>query len=324
MNLAFRVLAFNDAPSSAPARRYPDWTRSMPGLQILSPKANEFVLTPGEVLRVFDGVRSSSIDGTTQFTLSLSTLDDTRYRFAHSGGTAPALRTDRGLALVGQTLTLVANANSTLSLSSSTVGAFAAVQVSDIIFFPGVSTGDAATNFDDRNSDEWAVIAKDGTSTTLQLARLPGVDFTALGQAALVAANTDIQAWSAAGVQVGDKVKISAGFSTPVIQTYTILKVTPKRFEVVATGSLPVAQVAIPGSTGITFYTKAKKFLYVEMDQEGEVRCNGATDDRDTMSPFYPGNPEGVAVFVKTGPTWTLDLVNRAAVPLTALVISAE
>lgn len=324
-NFSIRTTAFGDQVSSSnPSRRHFDWSPSLLGIEVLAPKGNEYTLAPGETLAVFSGVRSTAIDGTTQLTLSVSPLDTTRYRFTWTSGTAPALRTDRALALSGQTITVVVNENGTITMTSSTIGAFTAVQVTDIVFIPGVATGDADGPFDDRNSGQWVTLAKDGTNTILQLSRLPDEDFVGYGEAIILVANANLQAWSAAGVQVGDKVKISAGFSTPVHTTFVIAALTSKWFEVIATGTLPVAAVGVPTASGIAFYSKAKRWAYVEMNQEGSVRTNGASDDRDTVQPWIAGDPVMVGNWMKTGPIWSMDLVNLSAVPLTALVLSVE
>jgi hypothetical protein len=55
------------------------------------------VLAPRESRSIFSTSRSISADGTTAWTLTLSSSSRSRYRFTHSSGTAPALRTDRSL-----------------------------------------------------------------------------------------------------------------------------------------------------------------------------------------------------------------------------------
>lgn len=318
------VLTAFDAGSQGSLRKHVDWRRAMQGIQCNAPQDPVYRIPPGATQTIFNGVRATSLDNTTQLTLSLSPLATNRYRFTHTGGTAPAFRTDRALTPAGHTFTLTLPGNGTMNVSSSTVGEFGAVQVSDVIWIPGVTTGDSAGPFDELNTGYWIVIGKDGTSTQLQLQRPVGTDFEAIAQAVVVTGNSNFQAFSAAGVQVGDKVDIVAGFSTPVLQTYAIDRVTSKWFEVLATGALPTSQVAVPTTSGIQFYTSTKRIVYVEVDQEAIVRFNGDAGNTGRVSPFAAGSPESVGWISRSGPVWQLDIVNRSTQTLNALVISAE
>lgn len=323
LNFSIVLTAF-DAGSQGSLRKHVDWRRALQGMQVQAPQDPVYRIPPGATQTIFNGVRSTSLDNTTQLTLSLSPLASNRYRFTWTGGTAPVFRTDRALATAGHTLTLALPGNGTMSVSSSTVGDFASVQVADSVWIPGATTGDPAGPFDELNTGLWTVLAKDGTSTQLQLQRPAGSDFAAFAQAVVVVANSNFQAFSAAGVQVGDKVDISAGFSTPVLQTFTVDRLTAKWFEALATGPLPIAQVATPGTAGIQFYVSTKRVVYVEVDQEAILRFNGDTSNTGRISPFAAGSPDGVGWDTRSGPVWQLDIVNRSTETMNALVISAE
>lgn len=325
LNLVLKALAFNDQPATAnPMRRHFDWGRSMQALVVTNPKGTPYTVLPNSSLAIFSGTRSTSIDLSTQFTLAVSTLATNRYRFTNTGGTAPVLRTDRSLTPNGHTFTWTANANATETLASSTVGEFAAVQVGDSIWVPGTSTGDTAGPFNVLNEGLWIVLSKDGTNTILQLARSTGVDFSGTSEATAATANTQVQAFSSTGVQIGDTVDISAGFALPVQQSYVIVAVAPTWFEVITSATLPVSQVAVPGVSGIAFYSSAKRLLIVETDQEAAVQVNGDTTQNSRVSPIAAGDAEQTGFYWKFGPTWSLTVVNRSAVPATINVLTAE
>lgn len=325
LNLTQNVLAFGDVgKTNNPAKKYVDWSvsRSYP---VRNPKSDPYTIDPGASVQLFSGTRTTSVDGTTEFLLTLSSLSSSRYRFAwDSVGTAPGLRTDRALATVGHTITLTANANSTLTMTSSTVGDFAAVVVGDTVHLPGVSTGDSASVFSELNVGDWVVLSKDGTSTTLQLARPSGSPFVGLSEAQVVAANAQVQAYSAAGVQVGDKVTISAGFPTAVQGTFTVVAVTSNLFEVEATQPLPFNVTGTPGAAGMTFYAGAKRYVRFEADQECVIRLNGDVGNSNRMSPWEAADPDQTAFMEKVGPCWQVVVVNLSSAPLNLLFISAE
>lgn len=319
------VLAYLDSNiNSNPSKIYTDWSRTTL-LSVENPKENQYVVDPGATLSIFSGIRSTSIDGTTEFLLTISPLSSDTYRFTwDTVGTNPAFRVNRNLTCNAHTLTIALNINQTASLTSSNAGDFSAVLVGDTIFIPGVSTGDIASPFNSLNEGYWQVIGKDGPGTVLQMIRPTGTSFSGYGQAVLQTTNVQILAYSSAGVQVGDMVNISAGFSTPVLKTFAVSAVTPAWFEITSTDPLPVVETAVPTAAGMIFYSTSKQFLKVEADQECVLRMNGDTSDFMRLSPWAAGDPDQVSEFVKVGPTWSLTVVNKSTASLNILVLSCE
>src|SRR6185436_2526952 len=146
-NITTRSLAFSDPNGNGndPQKRNVDWNSSI-SIAVNNPTSVPYTIAPGASLTLFDGSRAISADGTTQWTLSLSTLASDRYRFTNTAGTAPALRVDRNLTLNTVSVTVTANANQTATFTG-TAGNFSAVQVGDTVFLPGPQTGDSATVF---------------------------------------------------------------------------------------------------------------------------------------------------------------------------------
>ncbi len=277
-------------------------------------------LAARESRTIFSTSRSISADGTTVWTLALLSGSRSRYRFTHSSGTAPVLRTNRSLTPSGHELQVAVNSNGTVTITSNTSGEFTAVQVGDELFVPGISTGDAAGSFDELNTGVWVVLSKTG-STVLQLSRPSGATFEAVAETVTVSSNTHLLAYSAAGVRVGDKVKVSAGFATSVLQTYVVELVTPSWFEVVATGVLPVSATATPGASGILFYPYARRLVSVVSDQAVRVTANGATTD---VEPFAAGDPAGVGMWRLDGTVTSLTVENLTDSPADVKIISGE
>lgn len=323
LRLTSNALAYGDqGATSNPQKRYFDWSVDRK-YTVSNPKSEPVTVPPGDTLSLFSGTRTTSIAANTEWTLALSPLASDRYRFTHSAGTAPALRTARVLTLGGSTVQMTANANATVSMAG-VAGDFSAVQVGDTVLIPGTATGDAASPFDDLNVGYWTVLAKSGGADQIELARPTGTTFTGKTEAVAVAADAEVLAYSAAGVQVGDKVNVNAGFSSPVLGTYTVVAVTPGWFEIETSKALPVAATATPGATGVIFYTLAKRYVRFEGDQEFVVRLNGASDNTTVVQPWTAGDPANTGTYEKVGPVWAASVVNLSSSPLNLLFSSAE
>jgi len=319
LNLIHHILAYDSSERGVndnPQRRLAHYVREFKGQAIQNVISNQAVVPPSGSLAVYSGVQATSIDGTTAFNLTLPAGSASTYRFRRSAGTQPAFRSERALgADATSEITVTVNNNATAKFASSggTLLSFASVVVGDVLRIAGVITGDPAGPFNTLNEGYWSVIAKDGTSVTC--VRLDGAAFsgTPEGPIVLAAGFADLfRVYSAAGVQAGQKVYISAGFSSVTRKTFNVTAVAPDFFEVVSATPLPLESGIIPGAAGIAFYTAAKQVVYLEADQESVVRLNGDTSDSNLLSPFLPGDPNQVAVFHKLGLTYSLVIVNKS------------
>lgn len=320
--LASLTQAYSDTPNtSAPAMKTVDWANQV-SVAVANAKTDPYTIAPGDTQSIYSGVRSTGVDGTTQFTLTLSGASN-RYRFTATAGTAPALRTDRGLTLATVAVTVTVNSNQTATVAAN-ASAFSSVQVGDTVFIPGPTTGDATTVFNPLNEGSWSVLAVATDGSSMQLTRPSGEDFVAYGETVTVGSNIQLQAFSAAGVQVGDQVNISAGFAASVQKSFSVVAVNPKWFEVISTAALPISAVATPGASGIQFFSAAKRFIRILADQECIPRLNGDSGNTNRMSPWAPGDRAQMGEFVKVGPTWSLTIQNVSQTVMNVLVISAE
>jgi hypothetical protein len=306
-----KAVAHSDSASSNdPRRKHFDWLRDRK-FTVSNPKSNEEVIPAGGSFSFFNGTVATSIDGTTAFTITKSPLGGGRYRFTNSGGTAPAFRTTRGVAANGQNVTITDNGDgsATFTLGGSTWGTTVA---GDSLWLPGPQTGDAATPFNVLNQGSWVIIAV-LSATVIQAVRPSGIAFSVAGETVAVTANTQVQTFSAAGVQAGDKVDISAAFSPTTQRTFEIVEINPSWFEVLSTIAVPLEVGKIPTATGMVFYSDAKTYVCLETDQEIALRFNGATDDRLRISPSQPGVEEQTGWHEHTGPSWSLTVVNKSS-----------
>ena len=321
LNINSSILAFDDLPASSNPSRKVDHRRSISGIAVRNAGKKGYTIPASSSLLIFDGTRSTSINGTTDFAFALKTTTN-RYRFTwNAAGAAPAFRAARTANTATHTLTWVVNANATVTLTSSAAD-FGTIIVGDTVFIPGTSTGDTASDFNALNEGYWDVL--DATSTVLGLARPSDTDFTGYGEATVVSANAKFQAFSAEGVQIDDKVNVSAGFVASILGTYEVVAVNPTWFEISSTKTLPATSTGVPGATGMAFYTNSKVYTKVEIDQEGVVRANGDTTDLQYLTPWLAGDESLPAEFTKTGPMWSLTIVNKSTVEMNVTVISAE
>lgn len=324
LTILSKAVAFGDqTPNSNPQLKFYDWSKNPQALPVSNPQSFPGSLAAGMSKTIFDATEALTLDNSTAFSVTLSSLDaGSRYRFSWTGGTNPTLRTDRGLTLSGQAVTVVANANNSVNLTLGG-GTFGSVVVGDIVYIPGVTTGDSAGPFNPDNEGFWTVLAVIST-TDIQLARLPGESYSAAGETQTIASNAQLQAFSAAGVQVGDSVTISAGFSTVNQKTFVIDQITSTWFEVLSTSPLAVESGKMPGTAGIAFYSFSKRFIRIEATEEMVVQLNGDTGFSNRLSPIAPGDLNQVGWFEKFGPVFKLVLVNKASVSVDYAIFTCE
>jgi hypothetical protein len=314
-----------DFTTNNPQRRYVDWSRHVVSVAVENPSARTYDLMPGEERVIFSGTRSTSVDETTAFTLTLSPVNPGVYRLAHTSGAAPSFRPVRVLDLTGEDIVVSINNNATASFSlpNASTSSFSSVQVGDTVFVPGVSTGDGSSPFNPNNGGFWIVLSR--TAKSLTLRRPVGDAFVGVAETVTISDESQIQIFGASGVQLNDSVEIAAGFSPITQRTVVVSSVTPSWVEFLSTEPLPLESDILPGPLGIVFYSDAKRFIRVETDQEAVVRLNGDTGSSLRLSPRFPGDPDGFAYFEKWGSVWQLSVVNRSNTsPMNLTVLAAE
>lgn len=323
LKLNYHTLAYSDKEgSSNPQQKTVDW-KSARSYSVKNAKADPRSLDPGESLQVFSGSRGISVNVATELSIDSISGQDDRYRFSWTGnGPAPGFRTDRGIDLTGKTVTVTTSANQTATFTSG-AGDFTGVVVGDTIFIPGTSTGDSVGPFNGLNEGEWEVLYVSVGEDAIQVARPTGQSFVAIAEAVLVAAESDIQAYSAAGAQVGDKMAISSGYTSVIRGTYEVVAVTAQRFDIVSTKAMPTGITDAPG-TGIVFYTQSKRYLRVLADQPCVLKLNGDIGSSVLLEPWDPGDIDNTGVFEICGNFWQLVVENQSSTICEVLVITAE
>lgn len=324
LNVVTKILAYADEQAnSQPRLRFVDWTRDISGVRVRDPRSEGHQVPGQSVLTVFNGTRATTLDGTTAFSVALLPLTDAnRYRFTWTGGTNPTLRTGRGLTPTGVLLTLTVNPNATLSVVAASP-LFGSVVVGDQIFIPHTTTGDAANVFSVLNAGYWEVLAV-ASATSITLVRPAGQDFEGASEAVTPTSNSQLRAYSAAGVQIDDSVDVTAGFNLATRKTFDVVAVTDVFVEVVSTTPLATESGIMPTAAGMVFFSETKNFLYLEARREIIVRLNGDTGNTQRATPDDPSDPLKPGPYMIRGPIWRLDLYNRGATAADVTVITSE
>lgn len=324
LSIGSQIRAYaNLQQNNNPRARFVDWHKSLKGLHCTNPRSESYTIAVGQSLEIFNGRRDLDIDGTTEFDLTSSAVQVGRYRVTYTGeGTAPGFRISRGVDLSGESVNLNVRPDGTVIVTVDSA-LFGAVQIGDHVFIPGTATGDGDSPFNPINQGFWEVLGKP-TSTSLQLVRLQRSDMKTLGETVDVTEPYQFEVFSADGVQVGDRIELSAGFSVSILKTYTIRAVTPMWIEFSSPSPLPDESGVLPGEDGLAVYAFAKRYIRVEADQECVVQVNGDTGESQRISPWAPADLQLAGEYTRTGPTWGLNIVNKSSTTVTVCIISVE
>lgn len=320
LNFQLNSVAYKDIkPSNNPSIRVFDLAFKLLGVPIDRPRSDDFSIGPGETRVVFNGTRTTAIDGTTAFTITRPDPSLNTYRLTNSAGTAPVFRTNR-LPAVDNTSIFTVSINGPLSTYTNTGGT--PIDTSNVVVGDILNIENGA-GFSQTNSGSFVILAKTSTSLTIQ-------NLNATVETITLSDFTKFLVYSNGGnnnqIQIGDKVIISAGFSPATQGTYDILNVTPSYFDIAAASpnGLPLESGIIPGVAGLVFYSSAKTFVLIAAQQKCSVRNNADVSDNVLMEPNEVNNPERPAIYIKQGTTYALSIKNLSLESLNVTVASAE
>lgn len=321
LNLQVFSIAFNDnQPSNNPAIRVFDLGWKLTGQAVNRPKSEDYDIAPGASQMIFNGTRTTSMDGTTAFTVSQPNPALTTYRFTAVSGTPPVFRTDRLLGVDGtsQIQVTVNGPTATYSNFAGTPMVTTNVVVGDVLRI------DNGAGFSQSNRGDFTIIAKSSNSVTVQ-------NLNAVGETVTILDPTQFIAYSNGGgnsnqIQIGDKVIISAGFSQVTQGTYQITEVTPSYFEIsiAAPNGIPIESSIIPGASGLVFYSAAKQFVMIAALQRCSVQVNADSSDNSLLEPVEADNQERPALYIKQGTVYSLSIKNLSLETLSVIVATAE
>jgi len=308
-------LVFLNAYSDASASNNPSlgnfkWAREINGLPAANPQSEVHPLAPGESKTIFNGTRTLSSDNTTTYSIALKPLSASNYRITHTGGTAPNFRTPRALG-IDATTQFTTTLNGPLVTFASTGGT--ALDTSAVVVGDLVRIG---SDFNILNQGEYKVLAKTSNSITFENQTAvaegpitPGADFA-----------DQFEIYSAAGVQVGDTITLSSGFSAVTLGSYKVTDVTAKYVEFYSTDVLP-AETGIV-NPGLAVYSSAKNLIYIECDQKCAVTINGSLVSN--IEPFIILDSKQPGVFMLKSTVYSLSVQNNSLDAASLFIASVE
>lgn len=312
LNLLVHLNAYEDSnPSNNPSLSNFKWARDLQGIDITEPESKSLKLQAGQTSQLFSGVVSISDDNTTTYDIVLKSGTANTYVLSHNSGTAPAFRASRSEGSDATTqITVTKNAN--LLTFTSTGGTALNLIAGGVIVGDKVRIGD---QFNIVNRGEFAILARTATSFTIE--NSSGV---AEGPITLGASFADqINIYSSAGVQVGDKVKIPGGFSSVTQGTYEITDVSHDYIEFYSIAALPSESNIL---TQLNIYNSSKKFLYIESDKRLAVSIDGVGNG--IIQPFTLGTAQKPGILLKSSDMFSADITNESEETATIFYVTAE
>jgi hypothetical protein len=285
------------------------WTTDLQGIEIKEPKSETVKLAPNQLKSLFSGMATVSDDNTTTYDITLKPSTSNTYIILHNAGTAPQFRTPRSIAS-GATTQVTVTKNGPLLIFTATGGTIwnmTSVVVGDEVRIGGV--------FNLQNQGKFKVISKTSTSFTVESSAGAAEGPITLG----LTFSSQVQIYSAAGVQIGDKLDITAAFSSASYGTYEITDVASNYIEIFSSKSLP-EEIGI--QTELNIYTNQKKFVYIESDKKLNIKINGIISN--TVEPIQFGTKQKPGMFLNTASIYSLEIENKSLDTATVFYVTAE
>lgn len=299
LNFLVYLNVYSDPSSSnAPSLSNFKWARDITSIPASNPISEATPLAPGEAKMLFSGIRTLAQDGTTQYSISLKPLSSNTYVLTAIAGTLPNFRTPRSIG-IDATTQITVTRNGPLAIFTSTGGV--ALNTTAVVIGDMVRIGSL---FNPLSQGEYKILAKTSNSFTVEnsSASTEGPITLAAGFA------SQIQIYSAAGVQVGDTIVISGGFSAVTQGSYKVTGVGANFLEFYSTDALPIESAVM--TQAIALYSSAKSLVYIECDQKAIVTING--NQVMNMEPFIINDSTRPGVFMVRSTVYSLAIQNNS------------
>lgn len=316
-NLTFLVYlnTYSDKnASNAPDRNNFKWERAYNGIPVNNPNSYGFSLAPGETKTLFNGVRALTQDNTTQYSIAPVAGNPSLYALSWIGGTNPTFRTGRTSGADATTQVTV-TLNGPVTTFTSTGGTPFNLTGGGVVVGDYVRIGNLF-NVSNQGMTDWKIISL--TATSFSVANDIGVAEGPITLGSGFATQIDI--YSAAGVQKGDTLQINSGFSPVTQGSYLITDVSDKFVRFASISTLPTEGPF--SNQPIAIYSQAERMVYLESDQKVSLSVNGITSGGG-LGPLATtdacGNPicnsdgsrsNRPGVFLMTATIWTMTVTN--------------
>ena len=275
------------------------WLRSIAGVLVNNPESAEFLIPAGGSLSLFDGTVALSQDLSTEYSLSL--IAASVYKLSWNGvGSAPEFRNERVLGLDNTSeVTITKNGSlMTASFTNGTLPNLSSVVPGDEIRIVNIGT--------------YKVLSKTAASVSWENESGSESVFT-------LTSGSDLRIYSSSGVQKGQKVSISSGFSPASYGDYQVTDVAP---DFLVFNSVKVLPEEANINCSITVYKSEKKIVFLETS--GSVTANINGNEQITVSPLVSSSGNNPGLLLLTAPVHSAEILNTSLEEVTIYYISAE
>lgn len=312
MNLLVFLNAYSDSQSTNnPNMNSFKWAREINGAVVQDPRSESIRLAAATPRNVFNGTRTLSQDGTTEYDLTIKPGTSNTYVLKHSAGTAPVFRTLRTTA-VDATTEVKVEKNANLVTITRVAGPALTFVTDGVIAGDNIKLG---APFATQTQGTHVILALTEDSISFE-----SVGAVAESSVVLGASFADIfRIFSAAGVQVADKLAIEAGFSALTRGSYDITAVQDNAIEFYSTGTLPQETGIL---TQVAVYTDGKKMIYIESNKKLQVTVNGS--QVLLLQPVINQNVVTPGMLLLNASIYSLSIQNLDTTEATVFVASVE
>lgn len=315
LNIFTTVNIYSDSSiTNNPLQNNVNWTNNAQGIEVNEPESKNITVYPGQTETLFSGVVATAVDNTTTFNLEINPEISNTYKLSHEDGTAPAFRVARSLA-ADATTQITVTVSGSLAILSHTAGT--APNLASVVVGDNIRLG---AGFGESNRGVFSVIQKTSSSLTI-------VNSKAVGEVVVLGADfaDDLMVYSSNGVQIGQKVKISEGFSVYSNGTYEIVDVAPSYLIFASTKGLPEELDIL---SEVVIFSNSKSFIYIEADRDCSVTFDGIAQGLIKPLKFGVGTTNSIrskpGIYMRTGDVYSATIKNESEYAANILVISAE
>lgn len=312
-NIFVHLQAYADQNvSNNPSKNYFKWSAENQGISSDKPESLQIELAPGETRSLFNGSRSLAHDGTTEYDLTLKPGTSNTYVLEASDGTLPNFRAARTTGADATTEITITKNGSVLTFAS-TGGTPLDLIVGSVQVGDTVSLG---TVFNQANRGQFSVIAVTATSFSVENAGGQAEGPITLG----ASFGVEIEIFSALGVQKGDKLRISGGFSPASLSTYDVTDVYANRLEFYSTKVLPNQSSVL--TNAVAAYFSSKQLIYIETTGKIDLTINGAA--AGDVESFVGASPPAPGMYLRKSTMWSASITNTGLSPVSVYVAAIE
>ena len=309
INLLFNIKAYSDGTyTNNPTKNHYNWTSEVKGAEVMEPKSMSVDLAPGETISLHDGGVALSQDATTEYSLSLKPGTSSTYILTSADGTPAGFRALRAIGGgVSTVVEITRNGPVATITSSGPAFDFSSVQVGDEIRI-------SSQELSQQNRGKFRVLSS--TASTITIDNSNAINETEELGASFEA---DFKIYSAAGVQIGDKVVINQGFSPASFGVYEITDVEDDKIYFYSTQPLP-EEANIQAE--IFIYRNSKAILYIETTEKLSMTING--ENAGTVEPLVASGQKQKGMALLTRNAWSIQITNSSLETASVFFASAE